>query len=267
MTTADRTRAIPASIRSFDTSKRTADFIASTDAIDAYDEIVDQGTWDLSRFRANPVVLYAHDSRELPIGRATRCEVVSAVHGKRLECTIEFVTADMNPKGDQVWRMVQAGFLKAVSVGFRPGTVRTEKRDGKEIVVLADNLLHEISVTPIGANPEALAKAFEHECADDFGEVVMRELHGVSGPAAFLQEDGGDFGDELETLDSDDVSEPMVLDDAGDFGDHLRRELDGAVIKRADDGDFGALLLDEDDVDGGDFADELGTDDNDDFAA
>lgn len=135
-------------------AEREADFVASTDALDSWDEIVEQ-VWDLKRYLANPIVLYAHQSRELPIGTARNVGVVDG----ELVCTIKFVTAEMNPKAEQVWQMVQSKVLRGVSVGFRPQTTRFEKRDGKEVYVLSDNVLHEISVVPIPANPEALAKA------------------------------------------------------------------------------------------------------------
>lgn len=140
-------------LRALRTESREADFVASTEAIDSYDEVVEQ-SWDLERYGSNPVVLFAHQSRELPIGRATRVAVVNG----QLEATIQFATAEMNPKADQVFRMVQAKMLNAVSVGFVPRDVRLEKRDGRDIYVLGDNELHEISVVPIPANPEALAK-------------------------------------------------------------------------------------------------------------
>lgn len=140
-------------LRAVRQSTREADFIASTDAVDAFDEVVEQ-SWDLGRFLQNPVVLFAHQSRELPIGRATRVAVVDG----RLEATVQFATAEMNPKAEQVFRMVEAKILNAVSVGFIPRTVRHDMRDGRDVYVLADNELHEISVVPIPANPEALAK-------------------------------------------------------------------------------------------------------------
>ncbi len=140
-------------LRALRPREREADFIASTDAVDSYDEVVEQ-SWDLERYLKNPVVLFGHQSRELPIGRCTRVGVVDG----RLECTIQFATEEMNPKAEQVWRMVQEKMLVAVSVGFMPRTIRHEMRDGKEVYVLADNELHEISVVPVPANPEALAK-------------------------------------------------------------------------------------------------------------
>lgn len=133
---------------------RSIDVVASTDAIDSYGETVEQ-SWDLARYAANPVVLYAHNSRELPIGTARDVKVEGGV----LVASIDFVSAEANPKAEQVWRLVQEGALRAVSVGFRPRTVRGEIRDGRSVTVLADNELHEISVVPIPANPEALARA------------------------------------------------------------------------------------------------------------
>lgn len=132
---------------------REASFVASTAAVDSHDEIVEQD-WQLDRYKANPVVLYAHQSRELPIGH---CVQVGVVRGA-LECTVRFETAEANPKADQVYRMVKSGSLRAVSVGFIPGDVRMETRSGRDVIVLSNNALHEISVVPIPSNPEALAK-------------------------------------------------------------------------------------------------------------
>lgn len=144
-------------LRSVDENKRSVDVVASTDAIDSYDEVVEQD-WDLTRFLANPVILFGHNSRELPIGKATRCEVVSVNGRKQLECTIQFLSEKANPRAEQVWQSVLEGALRAVSVGFRPGDARFEKRNGAEVFVLSKCELHELSVVPIPANPEALAK-------------------------------------------------------------------------------------------------------------
>jgi HK97 family phage prohead protease len=130
------------------------DVIASTDAIDSYGEIVEQ-TWDLSRFNANPVVLWAHQSRELTLGYASNIGVVDG----KLQMRLNFCTAEANPKGPQVYAGFKQKSQRAVSVGFYPLDIRMEMRDGKEVYILSNNLLLEVSPTPIGANPEALAKA------------------------------------------------------------------------------------------------------------
>lgn len=142
-----------ARVRAVAADKRTVDVIASTDAQDRYGEIVEQ-VWQLDAYQANPVVLYAHDSRELPIGKAENIRVEDG----QLVATLRFVGAEVNPRAEQVWQLVQEGVLRAVSVGFIPHTYRWEKRDDREVLVLTDNELVEISVVPVPANPEALAR-------------------------------------------------------------------------------------------------------------
>lgn len=142
---------------SLEKSKRTVRFVASTDAIDSYEDIVEQD-WRLERFKANPVILFGHDSRNLPVGKATSVEVIERDGRKQLEATVQLASAEANPLAEQVWNSLVEGTLRAVSVGFIPGDYRFEKRDGREVFVLSNNELHEISIVPIPANPEALAK-------------------------------------------------------------------------------------------------------------
>lgn len=165
----DRTRTRPdptpgqpqnraAAVRSVDAEKRTVDVIASTETEDSHGTILVQD-WNLERFNRNPVVLWAHNMTlgmdELPIGRCTRAEVVDGA----LECTIQFAGADVNPRAEQVFQAYRQGFLRAVSVGFNPRSYRWEERDGREVLVLYDNELIELSCVPVGSNPDALARA------------------------------------------------------------------------------------------------------------
>jgi HK97 family phage prohead protease len=141
-------------LKSIRANQREADFVASTDAVDSHGEVIDQSSWVLNHYVANPVVLYAHDSRELPIGKATNVGVRSG----RLEATIQFASAESNPMAEQVWRLVQEGMLRAVSVGFVPTDGRYEVRDGAEVFVWTSPVLKEISVVPVPANHEALSR-------------------------------------------------------------------------------------------------------------
>lgn len=134
-------------------AERAVDVIASTEAVDSYDSVLTKN-WRLERYLANPVVLFAHKSRELPIGRAENVRVEDG----ELRARLVFTTAETNPVAEQVWRSINEGLLRGVSVGFTSNSVRVEKRDGRELLVLDDNELVEISVTPVPANPEALAQ-------------------------------------------------------------------------------------------------------------
>src|SRR5690606_10054386 len=112
-----------------------------TDDIDGHGTILRQN-WRLDRFAANPVVLYSHNSRDLPIGTASE---VGVVDGK-LRAKLTFSTEDLNPKAEQIWRNVKAKVLRGISVGFLPHSVSFERKDDREFVVLDDNELMEISV-------------------------------------------------------------------------------------------------------------------------
>jgi HK97 family phage prohead protease len=147
-----KTKEATSRLLSVDEPRRRATFIASTDTVDSYGESVAQN-WRLERYLANPVVLYAHDSRALPIGKSVSC----GVRNGRLECEIEFASAKANPRAEEVWQLYCERILRAVSVGFAPHSVRREMRNDVEIDVLDDNELFEISVVPIPANPDALS--------------------------------------------------------------------------------------------------------------
>ncbi len=132
-------------------STRSVDVIASTSAIDSYRERVEQ-VWDLARYLANPVVLFSHDVSELPIGTAKNVRVENGA----LRATIELVPDTVNEKAGEVWRAIEAGVLRGVSVGFKPRSRRFEKENDREILVLSDNELIEISIVSVPANPETL---------------------------------------------------------------------------------------------------------------
>jgi HK97 family phage prohead protease len=142
-------------VRAIREGDREVDVVASTDDVDSYGDVVEQ-TWNLDRYNANPVVLYNHSryGDTLPIGTARNVGVSDGA----LRATVRFASAEANPQAERVWQLVREKVLRAVSVGFMPGDVRQEMRDGRDIYVLANNDLHEISVVPVPANPKALAR-------------------------------------------------------------------------------------------------------------
>ena len=105
-------RSLAFEIRAFDEESRSFDAIASTDAIDGHNEIVDQ-SFDLKRFKANPVVLFAHRSRELPIGRAEKISVrehPKDASRKSLQAKIFIASAEANPLAEQVLQSIFIAF-------------------------------------------------------------------------------------------------------------------------------------------------------------
>lgn len=142
-------------VRAEKSIERSVDVVASSGAVDSWGTILDQASWDLKRYAANPIVLYAHDRDDcLPIGHATNVRVVDGA----LLATLNFASAEANPLAEQVWKLIQEGVLRAVSVGFYAQNALPAKVDGQEVYILSGLELLEISVTPIGANPDALVK-------------------------------------------------------------------------------------------------------------
>lgn len=146
-------RSLGLHVRGVSEKERTAEFVASTDALDSYGEVVEQ-VWILDRFKSNPVILYAHNQKELPIGKC----IYIAVEKGQLICNIQFASKEANPLAENVWQSVLEQTLRAVSVGFHSHSFRWEKKDNDEYLVLSDNELMEISVVPIPANPEAVLR-------------------------------------------------------------------------------------------------------------
>lgn len=156
------------------------EWVMSTPAVDRAEDIV-APFWNLREFKANPVILYGHDHRAL-IGRAVPSSVKVDENGQ-LVGEIEFDEHETNPLALRVAHQVEAGFIKAGSVGFRAGsrTLRhkldpddphfapEDSRAGWGYVFGSKkqpNTLREFSIVTLGMNQEALRRGAD-EHADD----------------------------------------------------------------------------------------------------
>lgn len=146
-------RTLDCRTKSIDPIARTVDVVMSTEAVDRYDERLKQD-WNLLAYKANPVVLWAHDCGSLPLGR---CENVRVEDGA-LQGTIRFASAAANPIAEQCFQLFNEGVLNAVSVGFLSRKQTMVKEGERAIRILEQNELIELSVTNTPANPEALAR-------------------------------------------------------------------------------------------------------------
>ena len=135
---------------------RTKRFIFSDATIDHAGDSIDPKGWDLGVFKSNPVALFSHMSWEPPIGRASN---VTVEKGK-LVGDIEFASADVYAFADTIYRLVDGGFMNAVSVGFKPKEWKfTSDKDRPYGIDFVKQLLLEISVCPVPCNPSALTEA------------------------------------------------------------------------------------------------------------
>jgi len=154
---------------------RVYTFRASTGAVDRQNEIVDQAGWSLDSYRQNPVVLDSHkyDSIEDVIGRAVRVEVV----GDALEADIIFADTE---KGECAEALVNTGFLRTVSVGFR-SLARRPGGAGQPLTHTQAELL-EISLVAVPANREAVRIRSAEE-GDEPEEIDVDDLVGNNSGA------------------------------------------------------------------------------------
>lgn len=138
----------------------TVRFVVSTADVDRQGDSLDQKKWDFEKFNMNPVILWAHDYKSLPIGRGAN--IVTEKDGKTY-CDITFTPEDVNPFGAQVGRLAQAGFVNTTSVGYM-------EKDGGTLELL------EISCVPVPANPYALAQRTVKDLRLDLSALVMKGL-------------------------------------------------------------------------------------------
>lgn len=174
-------REIAVELRVLDEAERSVEVIASTEALDSHGDIVKQ-FWDLSRYNKNGPILWNHNIHEsspysfggavrpedtMPVGKGTDVRVEG---GKLIaKATLVKGSEAEEPFVAKLWRRIQQGVVKAVSVGFRPGEIKRvlNAAGGTDHFELGSaehpNELREISFVPMGSNPEAVAKSIAWE--------------------------------------------------------------------------------------------------------
>jgi len=158
--------------------ERQYEFTASTADIDRDGEVIDVTGWDLKNFKKNPVIMFAHDYRTLPIGRATKI----GVRDGKLVNNVEFPPEGTYEFADIVERLVGAGFLKTESVGFMPkkwedGDWSEDEKDAKKPRrTYTKQELLEISIVPVPSNPNALMNAVKE------GVITTKQLKQITEP-------------------------------------------------------------------------------------
>ena len=129
---------------------RRMTFTISTGSVDRDNDTLDPKGWQLDNYKTNPVVLFAHDYKSLPVAKCV--EIKSTEHA--LVAVAEFMPEGKHPFADTVYDMLKAGFLNATSVGFR-AMEHTPNQERKGYDYTKQELM-EFSIVPIPSNQEAL---------------------------------------------------------------------------------------------------------------
>lgn len=127
------------------------DFVLSSETEDRMGDIIDSTTWQLGNFKKNPIALFSHDNK-WPIGKWSNVHVA----GKKLLGTLTLASKGTNSLIDTMHSLLEQGIMRAVSVGFIPGTA--ERIENTYGYIFRDCDLMEVSLVSVPANPEALAR-------------------------------------------------------------------------------------------------------------
>lgn len=146
-----------------DDGKRTVSLIGSTPSVDRDGDTINQSGWELSAFRNNPAVQWAHDHSIPNIGRANKFVKSKEALDFR---EIEFPKTGIHPFADMIFSLMKEGFIKMGSVGFIP--IKSERRKleeneagGGSPFFIPTNFIKqellEFSIVNVGSNRDALA--------------------------------------------------------------------------------------------------------------
>ncbi len=157
----------------------------SSECVDRDGDIIVQQGIDLANFKKNPIVLFGHNSRSLPIGRVDPDSIV--IENGATFGTVKFADYDF---AKTVEKLYQDGIMKAWSIGFC--VKEYEPREDEEGKTLGWKIikseLYELSAVNVPANPEALVSALK-----SFDPGVARQIR-----KAFEMETGADIKREVE---------------------------------------------------------------------
>ena len=130
---------------------RSFAFTISTEAQDREGDSILASGWQLDNYRRNPVVLWCHDHRRPPVGKALQIGIEAGA----LRATVNFTPPGMSAFNDQIHDMVAGNWIRGASVGFVP--LEYTPRPGGGLTYTKAELI-EFSLCPVPSNAGALAE-------------------------------------------------------------------------------------------------------------
>ena len=202
-----------------DAKKGLVQYIASDESLDSYREIVRAAGWQFDRFRKNAPFLDSHDYSTVKnlLGCVTDFKV-DPTKGQLVETVQWAIDVETNDLARLGFAMTEAGYLKAVSVGFAPvkwasryadeadwqaavGTLKLSAADASvaQVIYLQQQQL-ELSACVVGANGNAVAKAYaggaltdeDLDRLTDAAEQIFQQKSVLTGSAPAKPADGAE---------------------------------------------------------------------------
>jgi len=166
-------------VKELNEKERTVVEVISTKDVDRDREVLLPDKARLDNFRKNPVVLWAHDYRGLPNGKALWIKNdKEKIVAKTKYANHQFA--------DDVWNLKKDGFLPANSVGFIPIDYTEDEKEIEKIKkeygikgnpkrIYTDWELLEYSNVPVPANPQALTLMVKSVKSETLKEQLIEE--------------------------------------------------------------------------------------------
>jgi len=127
------------------TEGKGVEFVLSDATPDRFGDIVEVEGWDFAGFQKNPIALFGHKA-DFPVGTWTNIRIGE----KALRGHLVLAPKGISPRIDEIRGLVEAGILRAVSVGFKP---------------IASHPIDEKANDPFGLGPKRYTKAELVECS------------------------------------------------------------------------------------------------------
>lgn len=195
-------RSIHPEVRIVSEREGLVDYVASDESLDSYNERILAKGWRFDRFRKNAPFVDSHNYECIDrlLGRVVSFAVAGGQLVERVQWAVDVASQPLAKLG---FDLTVKGYLKAVSVGFFPVRVAFPGGQGwpeavKEAgldqdgakntrAIYLEQQQYELSACVIGANPNAVAKAFR---AGDVAEASLAQC-GIAGDSlGFLLEVG-----------------------------------------------------------------------------
>ncbi|HWD21073.1 MAG TPA: phage major capsid protein [Verrucomicrobiae bacterium] len=167
-------RTLHPEVKVLDSRQGLCAYIASDESLDNFSEVIKASGWRFRHFAQNAPFVDSHDyaTIEKCVGKVVDFQVQN---GRLVETVQWAVDIAENKLAQLGWKMTEAGYLKAVSVGFLPTKCLTPnsgeawrsqlrelglKDNGRVRAIYTEQEQLELSACIIGANPNAVACAY-----------------------------------------------------------------------------------------------------------
>jgi HK97 family phage prohead protease/HK97 family phage major capsid protein len=132
------------------------EFVLSDESPDRMGDVIMANGWDLANFTKNPIALFNHNP-DFIIGAWENVRIDK----RELRGHLKLAPKGASPRLDEIRALIDAGILKASSVGFRPaGSAPRKSAEGSYLgQTFTKQELVEVSVVSVPANANALAVA------------------------------------------------------------------------------------------------------------